>query len=140
VQLQASSQRSTAGRPGKGDIVLQRIRANWKVISGEPPTVGPAIDGGPDDGQYRLGMVDMEPSPCWAQCGCPDAEWCTRARAVKLRVVPDVDVDVARTDDPNDAIPDRSFARVSDAGMSTVEYATVCHRTLGLANNTPVPG
>jgi hypothetical protein len=103
--------------------VLQRIRANWKVISGEPPTVGPAIDGGPDDGQYRLGMVDMEPSPCWAQCGCPDAEWCTRARAVKLRVVPDVDVDVARTDDPNDAIPDRSFARVSDAGMSTVEYA-----------------
>ena len=103
--------------------MLQRIRANWKVISGEPAAAGSAIDGGPDDGQYRLGLVDLEPSPCGAQCGCPDAEWCTRAGAAKLRVVSDVDEEVAVIEDPDDAVPDKSFARMSDAGMSTVEYA-----------------
>jgi hypothetical protein len=101
--------------------VLQRIRANWKLISGEPAAGGSTIEGCPDDGQYRLD--DMEPSPCGAQCGCPDAEWCTRAGTAKLRVVPDVDVEVADTKDLDDALPDRSFARMSDAGMSTVEYA-----------------
>lgn len=109
------------GSARRGGIVLQRIRAIWKVISGEPATTGSAIDGWPDDGQYRLD--DMEPSPCGAQCGCPDAEWCTRAGAAKLRVVPDLDMEVTDSEDPDDAIPDRSFARMSDAGMSTVEYA-----------------
>jgi hypothetical protein len=103
--------------------VLQRIRTNRKVISGDPATAGPAIDGEPDDGYCRLGLVDMEPSPCGAECGCPDAEWCTRAGAAKLRVVPDVEVQVAGTEDPDDVSLNRSFARVSDAGMSTVEYA-----------------
>jgi len=108
-----------------GDIVLQRIRANWKIISGVPATTGPAVDDA-DDAQYRLELVDMEPGPCGTQCGCPDAQWCTGAAAAKLRAVPDLDGAAADTEDrenPGTAVPDDSCAQMSDAGMSTVEYA-----------------
>ncbi len=102
--------------------MLQRIRANWKIISGVPPaTTGPAV-GDADDAQYRLELVDME--PCGTQCGCPDAEWCAGAGAAKLRAVPDLDAAVAGTEDrenPGTAVPDDSYAQMSDAGMSTVE-------------------
>ena len=103
--------------------MLQRIRANWKVISGEPATIGPAADGRPDDSENRLGLIDLDPSPYGEQCGCPNVDWCTHAGTGKLRVVPDLDEEVAGTDDPEGLIREKPFARMGDAGMSTVEYA-----------------
>jgi len=106
--------------------VLQRIRANWKVISGKPDTAGTGVDGSQDGSQYRLKLVDMTPSPCAAQCMCPDPEWCARAVAPKLRVLQDLDAvvtDIGDPDDFSDPLPDDSCVRMSDAGMSTVEYA-----------------
>jgi hypothetical protein len=104
--------------------VLQQIRANWKAITGQSAATGSAIEGGSDT--QRLSVLDTEPSPCGVECGCPDAEWCVRSCSPQLRVVPDLDAAPDDTEEPNiisDALRADSYPRMSDAGMSTVEYA-----------------
>jgi hypothetical protein len=120
------SKRSTAGRPREGVVVLQRIRAGWKVIVGEGGSNHQTNDEAGDAFRYRPSEVGVEQSPCTAKCGCPASEWCSATSRSTLRIVPDLEsgtADDRLSQRPRVAQTDRSDASMGDAGMSTVEYA-----------------
>ena len=106
--------------------MLQRIRAGWKIILGEGGTNSKTIDDSGDAFRYRPSAEGVEQSPCAAGCGCPDAEWCSGVGRSMLRIVPDLDASTAdghRLESLRVAEPDNPDSSMSDAGMSTVEYA-----------------
>jgi len=106
--------------------VLQRVRAGWKVIVGETGSTSSVNDQAEDAFPYRPLAVDGEPSPCTWQCGCPESARCTGVGKSGLRTVPDLEervTDSHHSESASIAGPSNADVRMSDAGMSTVEYA-----------------
>ena len=104
--------------------MLQRIRAGLKVVVGEGGTTTTTMDESGD--AFRYGPMGTEQSPCAAECGCPDSQLCSGASRSTLRIVPDLAASTAdghHMESRRVAEPANSDASISDAGMSTVEYA-----------------
>ena len=106
--------------------MLQRIRMGWKVLAGVGGTDIKTSGESGDAFRYRPDEVSVGQSPCTAECGCLDSEWCSIAMRSTLQIVPDLDAVTAAghpAECPGVAEPQQSDPRMSDAGMSTVEYA-----------------
>ena len=98
----------------------------WKVIAGDGGTDIKTSGGSGDAFRYRPDEAGVEQSPCTVECGCPDSKWCSGAMRSTLQIVPDLDALTAAgrsSESPGVAVPNQPDPRMSDAGMSTVEYA-----------------